>query len=155
MGRLARRFGQRQGDDPSGHFRPKGLDARGPGLVAQKAIDAFLAKPLLPTPDRRLAHRRVLHDRHRAEPIRCGQHNPGAPDVLLRAVAVRNNGFQPVTVRGGHCDNDPGAHPQESDAKPPTGIHIRTDRHIHSTSWLKRKDVSQDPTFLQGGYASD
>lgn len=36
MGRLARRFGQRQGDDPSGHFRPKGLDARGPGLSRRR-----------------------------------------------------------------------------------------------------------------------
>jgi hypothetical protein len=131
VGRLARRFGERQGDDPLGHFRPKRLDPWGPGLVAQKAINGRLAEPFLPTPDRGLALARRVHDRHRAEPVGGGQHDPGAPDVLLRAIAVRNNGFQPLTVRGGHFDDDPGAHPKSSHAKPPMGIRFRT-RPSHS-----------------------
>jgi len=39
--------------------------------------------------------------------------------------------FQPLTVRGGHFDDDPGAHPKNSHAKPPMGIRFRT-RPSHS-----------------------
>ena len=131
VGRLARRFAEGQGNDPLGHFRPEGLDPRWPGLVAQKAIDALRAEPFLPAPHRRLALGRGAHDRHRAKPLGGGQHDPGAPNVLLWAVAVRDDGFKPVTVRGGQFDYNPGAHPQDSHARSPEGIHIRT-RPSHS-----------------------
>src|SRR5829696_4197281 len=50
----------------------------------------------------------------------------GAPDVLLRAVAVRHDGSKPVAVRGGHVDDDPGAHAPDSHAIIATGIPKRT-----------------------------
>src|ERR1700686_118523 len=88
VGRFAGRFGQRQSHDPLGHLWAEGLNPRGPGLIAQQPIDALLGKPFLPAPDNRLALGGVAHDRHRAEPVGGGQHDPGAPDVLLWAVAV-------------------------------------------------------------------
>jgi hypothetical protein len=74
-----------------------------------------------------------VHDRHRAEPIGGGQHDPGAPDVFLGAIAVRHNGFEAIAFSSAYFDDNPGAHPQDSHAKPPTGIHIRTQpsRSIH------------------------
>ena len=133
MGRFARRFGERQGHDPLGHLRAEGLNARGPGLVAQQAIDAFVGKPFLPAPDNRLALGGASHDRHRAEPLGSGQHDPGAPDVLLRAIAVRHDGFEPVTLSGGYFDDDPGAHRTNSHVESAKGIHLRTrpSRSIH------------------------
>jgi hypothetical protein len=54
----------------------------------------------------------------RAEPVGGGQHDPGAPDVLLRAVAVRHDGFEPVMLSGGYFDNEPGAHRTNSHREP-------------------------------------
>jgi hypothetical protein len=84
--------------------------ARRAGLVAKKAVDALYREALLPAPDDGLALARPPHDGGRAETVGCRQHDRGAPDMLLRAVAVRDNGIKPVTVRGGHFNGDPGAH---------------------------------------------
>ena len=126
VGRLAGRLGERQGDDPLAHLGPERRDARRAGLVAQKALDALCREALLPAPDGGLALARPPHDRDRAEPVGRGEHDRGAPDVLLRAVAVRHDGFQPVAVRGGHVDDDPGAHRPDSHAITATGIPCRT-----------------------------
>jgi hypothetical protein len=45
----------------------------------------------LPPPDRRLAGIRTSHDLCRAAALRCQQHDPGSPDVLLRAVPIRRD----------------------------------------------------------------
>jgi hypothetical protein len=42
--------------------------------------------------------------------------------MLLRAVAVRHDGFEPVTLSGDHFDDDPGAHPSDPHADSPKGI---------------------------------
>jgi hypothetical protein len=126
VGRFARRFGESQSDNPLGHLRTERLDPRGPGLVAEQPFDALLGKPCLPAPDSRLALRCGAHDRHRAEPVGDGQHDPGTPDMLLRAVAVCHDGFEPTTFSSGDFNDDPGAHRTDSHARPPTGIHIRT-----------------------------
>jgi hypothetical protein len=131
--RVARRFGERQSHDPLGHLWAEGLNPRGPGLVAQQAVDALLGKPFLPAPDNRLALGGVAHDRHRAEPVGGGQHDPSAPDVLLWAVAVRHDGFEAITFSGGHFYDDPSAHHPDSHVESPMGIHFRTrpSRSIH------------------------
>ena len=51
-----------------------------------------------------------MHDRHRAEPVGCRQYDPGTPDVLLRAVTVRHDGFKLVTLSSRYFGDDPGAH---------------------------------------------
>lgn len=121
-----RRLDECPGDNPLGHLRAEGLDPRGPGLVAQQAVHALLCKPFLPAPDRRLALGGGVHDRHRAQPSGGGQHDPGPPDMLLRAVAVCHDGFEPITFGGRHFNDNPGAHPQDSHSTPPTGIPFRT-----------------------------
>src|SRR5258705_7718508 len=98
VGGFARRFGEGQSHDPLGHLWVEGLNPRGPGLVAQQAIDALLGKPFLPAPDNRLARGGGAHDRHPAEPVGGSQHDPRAPDWLLWAVAGRQHRFRAATV---------------------------------------------------------
>ncbi len=58
-------------------------------------------------------------------PLRChpsqGAFGRSRTDVLLRAVAVRHDGFEPVAVRGGHIDDDPWAHRPDSHGRQPDG----------------------------------
>ena len=48
MGGLDRRIGKRQRHHARGHLRTERRDARGPRLVVQEAVDAFLHEPFLP-----------------------------------------------------------------------------------------------------------
>ena len=107
MGRLARRFSERQGDDALPYLWPERRDARGTGLVTQEPVHAVAGKALLPAPDGGLALAGHTHDRVRAQPVGSSQHDGGAPDVLLRAVAIRDHSFKPGAVRGGNRDDDP------------------------------------------------
>jgi hypothetical protein len=95
-------------------------------------VDAFLSRPFLPAPDSRLALGGALHDRHRAASA-VAKHDTGAPDVLLRATAVRHDSFEPVTLSGGYFDDDPGAHRTDSHVESAKGIRLRTrpSRSIH------------------------
>src|SRR4029077_20408565 len=62
------------------------------GELRQQALDAFVHEPRLPAPDGGLADpRRRPHDIHYAHAIGRGQHDPGAPNMLLRAVTVIND----------------------------------------------------------------
>jgi hypothetical protein len=122
---LAGRLGKREGDDPLSHLGPERGDARRARLVATKAFDALGREALLPTPDGGLALARSPHDGGRAETVGCRQHDRGTPDMLLRAVAVRDDGSKPVTVRGGHFNGNPGAHAPDSHAVIATGISKR------------------------------
>ena len=133
VGRLAGRLGQRQGDDPLAHLGPERRDAGRAGLVPQEAVDTFLREPLLPAPDTGLRLGRPSHDLVRAKTVGRRQHDRGTPDVLLRTIAIRHDGFQPVAVRGGDVDDDPGAHPPNSHALVVTGIPSGTlpSRSIH------------------------
>src|SRR3954451_5490007 len=95
-------------------------------LVAKMAVDALCREALLPAPNGGLALARPSHDGRCAETVCCRQHDRGPPDMLLRAVAVRDDGMKPVTVRGGHCTCDPGGHAPDSHASIATGIPKRT-----------------------------
>lgn len=114
LGRLTRWRGQRQGDDPLAHFGSERRDARGTCFVAQEPVFAFLSEALLPAPDGGLALAGLAHDRVRAEPVSRGEHDPSAPDMFLRAVAVSHDGFEPGTVRSVYLDDDPRAHAPDS-----------------------------------------
>ncbi len=61
-----------------------------------------------------------------AQPLGGDENDPGTPDVLLRAVAVRDHGFKQGAVRGGHVDDKPWAHRPDSHAINATGIRSRT-----------------------------
>ena len=60
--RLGRRIGLRQRHDALGHLRAKRRNARGAGLVAQQAVDAFRHEALLPAPDAGLRCAGLPHD---------------------------------------------------------------------------------------------
>jgi hypothetical protein len=98
MGRPAGRFGKRESDHPLAHLGPERRDARRACPVAQKALHAFPGEALLPAPDGGLALGLAPRNGSRAEPAGPRQHNRGTPDVLLGAVAICNDGFQPVAA---------------------------------------------------------
>lgn len=119
VGRCTWRFSERQSAE--------GLDRRRPGLVQQQAIGASLSKPFLPAPDSRLAFGGPAHDRHRVESAGgSGQHERGAPDVLLRGIAICRDGFEPVMLSDGYFEDDSGAHRINLHAENSRGIHLRT-----------------------------
>ena len=122
VGRLSGRFAEGQRDDALGHLRAERRDAGRPRLVAKQTFDTLLHEALLPPPHRRLALGRAAHDRDGAEAFGGGEHDPGAPHVLLWAVAVRHDSFEPVTVRGGQFDGNSCAHRQDSHVRRPAGI---------------------------------
>lgn len=84
-----------EGGNPLPYPGAKRREARGTGLVTKEPVHAVAGEVLLPAPDGGLARAGRAHERVRAQPIRRRQHDGGAPDVLLRAVAVRDHGFKP------------------------------------------------------------
>lgn len=80
---LAGRLAQGQGYNPFGHLVSQLRDPRGPRLIVQQTRHALFHEPRLPTPDGGLADTGCAHDRRCAQPVGRGQHDPGAPDVLL------------------------------------------------------------------------
>src|SRR5829696_5636888 len=114
--RLVRRLGCGQGHRLVDHLLTERLDARGPGLVPQKAVDALLDEALLPAPDAGLRLAGPAHDRDHADTVRRQQHDLGPPDMLLRAVAVARDYRQTAAVGGSDGEGDAGAHAPDSHA---------------------------------------
>ena len=122
MGGLAGRVIERQSDDPRGGFIAQRLDARGPRLVAQKAVKTFIRKALLPAPDAGFRLARLAHDPVGAHAI-GGEHNdPAAPDMLLRGVAVLDHRKKAAAVGGRNSDGYSGAHAPDSHTPSSLGI---------------------------------
>jgi hypothetical protein len=126
VGRLARRVVQAQGYHAIGDLRPKRGDARGAGLISEKAFDAFLHKPFLPAPDSSLADAGRPHDLGRARAGRGQEHDPCAPHVLLGAVTIRYYGVQPDPVGSAYVNGDACSHPPDLHCLKTKGIPIRT-----------------------------
>jgi hypothetical protein len=57
-----------------------------------------LHKALLPTPDHRFGLAATAHDLGRAAAFRSGEDDFGAPNVLLRRVAVAHNGLKLAAI---------------------------------------------------------
>jgi len=127
VGDFPRRIGgDGQRHHPLGHLVSQGRNARRAGLVPQQAVHALLHEPLLPSPDRRLALVRPAHDFDGPQAVGSQKHDPRSPDVLLRAVAVRDHRLQAEAVRGAHLDDNPFAHPPDSHIRPVGGIRSGT-----------------------------
>ena len=122
VGRLGGRVGERQGDDALDHLRPKRRDARGPRLVAQEAVEAFLHEALLPSPDAGFRLGRASHDLVGAEPIGGQQDDLRPPDMLLGGVAVPDQGLKVPAVSRRDGDGNPRAHAPDSHATHRPGI---------------------------------
>ncbi len=118
MGRLAGRIAKRQRDHLIDHRRWQGRQSGLAGPVAHQAGHAFAHESLLPAPDAGLGHLGPAHDLRRAAARRARQDDPRPPDVLLRAVPIRHDPLQPVTVRALTSMLTPSRMPQH--ATPPT-----------------------------------
>jgi hypothetical protein len=101
-------------------------DARRPRLVAQQAVHAFRREPLLPASHAGLSDAGLPHDLGRAFAGRGQQHDPAAPHVFLRAVAIRGDGIETSPIRRIQVDGDPGMHRADSHDRERTGIRIPT-----------------------------
>ena len=64
-------------------------NARGPGLVAGQPLDSFMHEALLPAPHHGFALADSAGDGGGARAVSSQNNDPRAPDVLLRAVAMR------------------------------------------------------------------
>jgi hypothetical protein len=91
---------QRQIDNPlhgGGRQRPLSGLAR---LIARQPGDPFCHEPSLPAPHNRLRFARAAHDLGGAAAVSRGEDDVGAPDVLLRRVAVRDDRLKSTAVGG-------------------------------------------------------
>ena len=133
--RLARRRPERERHHALGDLRRQRRDARRARLVAQQPVHALLHEALLPAPDGGLGHAGLPHDLGRAAAFGGQQHDPGAPDVLLRAVAVDGDSEQ--AARGRQAETSTMTPVRMPPTCTPTragGIPKGLDRQISSTS---------------------
>ena len=100
------------------------------GLVAQQPVDTRLHEASLPAPDAGLRHARPAHDLRRAAPCGRGQDDPCPPHMLLGAVPIGHNGFQPLSVRGAYLKADPLAHVRNVALGQHKGNHLFRSDHL-------------------------
>src|SRR3954462_11636693 len=77
-----------------GHLRTERRDARGPRLVVQEAVDAFLHEPLLPAPDAGLRLAGPAHDLVGANTVGAREDDRRPPSVFLRGATVSGDRFK-------------------------------------------------------------
>jgi protein-tyrosine phosphatase len=92
------------------------------GRICQLDAHARQHEAFLPVSDSGPDLAGASHDLVNAAAVRCHQDDPGAPDMLLRAVPVRYHRFQPNPISGAQLDNDSCAHHPNSHAGKPTGL---------------------------------
>jgi hypothetical protein len=122
------RRSQRQLNHPLHGGRRKWLFAGLARLVAREPFDALRHEPRLPSPHHGLRFARSAHDLSGAAAVSRGKDDVGAPDVLLRGAAIRDDCLKPMTIRSGnvhdnscshdkslHCFGQLGNRPNESD----------------------------------------
>src|SRR5512132_3585312 len=90
-------------------------------LVAQQAVDARLHEAPLPAPDRGLGHAGAAHDLRRAAAFGRGQDDPCPPDMLLGAIPIGQNSFQPLPVTRPEPDFDIASHVRSIQQTPDQG----------------------------------
>jgi hypothetical protein len=122
VGRLVRRLGRSQRQHLVDYLLRQRREARGPRLVAQEAVDALLAEALLPAPDAGLRLAGTAHDLDGAQASGRTKHDRGAPDLLLRGVAVADDLLQVKAIGGSEFERYPSAHAADSHAPRSPGI---------------------------------
>ena len=122
MGRLGGRVGLGEHHDTLIDGRSQRLDARGPRLVAQKAVVTFLHEALLPAPDTGLRFPGLAHDFIGADSVRTQQDNLSSPDMFVWCVAIPSERLQTAAIGGLENDGNSGAHAPDSHAAAPRGI---------------------------------
>jgi hypothetical protein len=108
--RLARRLAERPLDELLDDRERDRCLAGLARLVAQQAVDALLHEAPLPAPDAGLGDAGPALDLRRAVAFGRGEDDPCPPDVLLGAVPIGQNGFQPLPITRPKPDLDIAAH---------------------------------------------
>jgi hypothetical protein len=84
--------------------------ARFARLVAQQPINALLHKPRLPAPYHRLGFARPPYDLGGPAAISGGKDDMGAPHMLLRRAAIRDDCLKPTAIHRGNADDNSCSH---------------------------------------------
>lgn len=103
----------------------KRLDAGMPRFVTQQAFKPFRSEALLPTPNAGLGLAGLAHDPVRASALGGEKNDFGAPDVLLRSIALVDQSPQAATVERRNGVGYSGAHRTDSHTAIPAGIPTR------------------------------
>ena len=119
VGRLGGRLGLGERHDTLSDGRSQRLDARGPCLVAQKAVVTFLHEAFLPAPDTGLRFAGLAHDLIGADTVRTQQDDLSSPDMLVWGVAIPRERLQTAAISGLENDGNSGAHAPDSHAATP------------------------------------
>ncbi|AWM29807.1 hypothetical protein AOX55_00004371 (plasmid) [Sinorhizobium fredii CCBAU 25509] len=120
--RLARRVGKRKRHHLLADLRPERRNARGARLVAQETLEAFRGEALLPAPHAGLRLAGLSHDLDGADAIGTQQDDLGAPDVLLRRIAITDEGSQALAIGRRNGEGYSCAHAPHSHTHSPKGI---------------------------------
>jgi hypothetical protein len=98
-------------------------------LSRSKAREALRHEALLSAPDAGLGLVRAVHDLVRADTLGRQQNALGAPDILLRGVAVADQRLELAAIRRGNRKRNSCAHAKDSHTKPrsriPNGFKVR------------------------------
>ncbi len=94
--------------------------------AVEEADDTLVHEPLLPAPHAGLGLAGLAHDRRSAEPLVGLQDDPRPPDMFLRALRVRDDRLQSLTVARRDSKMDAGTHRTDSHDTAQYGIPKRT-----------------------------
>lgn len=112
---LARRVRQRLRHHAYGHLGAERGNARWPRLVAQQSFEACRGEALLPAPHAGLGLAGLPHDLDGTGAVSAQQDDLGAPDVLLRRIAIFDDSHQSLAIgrrngEGYSCTHAPDSH---------------------------------------------
>ena len=110
MGCFPWRRSQSQVDHPLHGGRRKRLFAGLARLVAREPFDALSHEPRLPSPYHGLRFARSAHDLSGPAAIGRRKDDVGAPHVLLRRAAIRDDGLKSMAVRPGDAHDNSCSH---------------------------------------------
>ena len=110
VGCFPRRRSQRQVNHPLHGCRRKRLLAWLARLIARQPFDTLCHEPRLPSPHHGLRFARSAHDLGSAAAVGRREDDAGAPHVLLRRAAIRDNRLKPMAIRSGDVHNNSCSH---------------------------------------------
>ena len=125
VGRLDGRISPSERDDAIGNSRPEWWDAGGSRLIVQEAVITGLHEAFLPAPHTGFRLSSPPHDLMGADAVRAQQNDLGAPDMLMRGVAIPSERCQTAAITGLESDGNSGSHAPDSHATSPVGIPSR------------------------------
>ena len=110
MGCFAGREALGQLDNTANSLPRKRRLTRRPRLVLQERVHTRLHIPFLPAPDAGLGLACPPHNLRCAAPGTGEKNDVRPPDMLLRAVAIRNDRLKPSTIRSGDLEGNSSSH---------------------------------------------